>query len=370
MDCRNLIALPGLIDAHVHFREPGSSHKEDWYTGSAAAAAGGVTTVLDMPNTLPPTLTFAELERKRGLARKSLVDYGFHLGASLAHPNACADHPLLEQVAGVKFYFNETTGNLRIALYDNGRDRVTSMMRALVKSRVPAVLHAEGNAARDALELVRRAGCSAVVAHTPGRAELSHIAEARSRGASVRCEVAPHHLFLSKENLRQLGTFAVMKPPLGSRLDQTALWDAVRSRTADLIASDHAPHTSAEKLLDKAPFGVPGLETTLPLLLDAQHRGLLSLQDIQRLCSESPASVFGLKEKGRIAEGFDADLVLVDPGLEQKVQNGKLHTKCGWSPFHGRLLKGWPVMTFVRGQLVFRQGEVLQSSGREVRYAR
>lgn len=373
IDARGLTALPGLVDSHVHFREPGYCHKEDWLTGSRAAASGGVTTVLEMPDTRPATLTRRELERKRALAARSVVDYGFHLGASLARPAELNDSATLACVASVKFYFDPSNGDPWIPAFGSGRMRVIGMLRAVARSAGIAVLHAKGGSLSSGLELARHASCPALVAHTPGREELAHIARARALArAAVHCEVTPHHLFLSQREARRLGEFAVVDPPLGTPADRQVLWHALHQGLVDTIASDHAPHTAAEKALG-GHAGIAGLETMLPLLLDARYRGLISLGDIQRLCCENPAAIFHLEGKGRIAPGYDADIVLADLRRSARVENRSLETKCGWSPFHGRRLRGWPAMTFVRGQLVFRDGEILApergGTGREVRYA-
>ena len=373
VDAKGLTALPGLVDAHVHFREPGYCHKEDWLTGSRAAASGGATTVLEMPNTRPATLTRQDLERKRVLAAKSVVDYGFHLGASLARPMELNDSATLSGVAGVKFYFDQSNGDPWIPAFGSGRMRVIGMLRAVARSAGIAVLHAKGSSLSSGLELARHASCPALVAHTPGREELAHIARARSFArAAVHCEVTPHHLFLSQREARRLGEFAEADPPLGTPADRQVLWHALNNGIVDTIASDHSPHTAAEKALG-GHAGFAGLETMLPLLLDARYRGLISLGDIQRLCCENPARIFHLERKGRIAPGYDADIVLADLRRMARVENCALKTKCGWSPFHGRRLRGWPAMTFVRGQLVFSDGEILApergGTGREVRYA-
>lgn len=374
-DAQGLVALPGLIDSHVHLREPGYEHKENWLTGSRAAAAGGVTTVLDMPNTSPSTLTAFDLERKRSLSQKSIVDYGLHLGASLARPLELHNPESIQQTAAVKFYFDSNNGDPWIPAFGSGRTRVIGMLQAVAGNGGLAVFHAKGNTVWGCLELARRANCPAVVAHTPGRWELAHIARARSfNAAPVYCEVTPHHLLLTSNDVKELGPLARVEPVLGKKADQAVLWHALRHGLVDTIATDHAPHTLAEKLVgpEEAPPGIPGLETMLPLLLDARHRRLLTLQDIQKLCCENPSRLYRLKAKGFLKRGYDADIVLVDLKRKKQVRNSELFTKCGWSPFHGRELRGWPVATFVRGQFIFRDGEILApekgGTGREVRY--
>ncbi len=373
-DAQGLVALPGLIDSHAHLREPGYEHKENWLTGSRAAAAGGVTTVLDMPNTSPSTLTAFDLERKRSLSQKSIVDYGLHLGASLARPLELNNKELIQQTAAVKFYFDPNNGDPWMPAFGSGRTRVIGMLQAVAGNGGLAVFHAKGSTVWGCLELARRGNCPAVVAHTPGRLELAHIARARSfNAAPVYCEVTPHHLLLTSTDVKELGPLARVEPVLGKKADQAVLWHALRHGLVDTIATDHAPHTLAEKLVGEAPPGIPGLETMLPLLLDARHRRLLTLQDIQRLCCENPSRIYRLKAKGFLRRGYDADIVLVDLKRKRRVRNSELFTKCGWSPFHREMLRGWPITTIVRGQPVFSEGAILApergGTGREVRYA-
>ncbi len=376
IDAKGLVALPGLIDSHVHFREPGYSHKETWLTGSRAAVAGGVTTVLEMPNTSPATLTPLDIKDKRSLCKKSIVDFGLHIGASLARPLELLNEELLSEGAAVKFYFDPNNGDPWIPAFGEGRARVIGMLRAVAMQDMLAVVHAKGNSVSASLELARWAHCPTVVAHTPGRKELAHIIEARAiRRLPVHCEVSPTHLFLTQKDEQKLGQVSLVDPPLGTHHDQKVLWHAIKQKHVDIIATDHAPHTLEEKKVDYKPaLGVPGLETMLPLLLDARHRKMLALQDIQRLCCENPALIYKIADKGFLAPGYDADIVLVDLKAERKVQNKKLFTKCGWSPFHGKKLRGWSVMTFVRGLPVFDNGKIVAPSkggtGKEIQYAR
>lgn len=328
-----------------------------------------------MPNTSPETLTAFDLERKRNLARKSIVDYGLHLGASLAQPLELRNQEVIQQTAAVKFCFDPNNGDPWIPAFGSGRTRVIRMLQDVAGNRGLAVFHAKGSTVWGCLELARQANCPAVIAHTPGRWELAHIARARLfNAAPVHCEVTPHHLLLTSTDVKELGPLARVEPVLGKKADQAVLWHALRHGLVDTIASDHAPHTLAEKLVGDAPPGIPELETMLPLLLDARQRRLLTLQDIQRLCCENPSRLYRLKAKGFLKRGYDADIVLVDLKREKRVSNSELFTKCGWSPFHGRELRGWPVATFVRGQLAYQDGAILApekgGTGREVRYSR
>lgn len=392
IDAGGKYVLPGLIDAHVHFREPGGSKKEDWLTGSSAAAAGGVTCVLEMPNTQPPTVTKELLDEKRKYARRSVVDYGFHFGASTGNIDELRK---IDRIASVKFYMGSTTGSLLVesdaVLFDQ--------LSVLAQRGIPATVHAESeNMISYLTKKLRAQGREDAGAYSEARSNMS-AADAVNRIASIAklaksrvhichvstkeeigiieiykdnlpltAEAAPHHLFLTREDYKTLGTRAKVNPPLRSKEDRAALWNAVREGIVDLIATDHAPHLleSKEQGIWDAPSGVPGLETMLPLLLNEVNKGTINIQQLARLTAENPARIFSIKNKGRIKEGYDADLTLVDMSLTKRVENGKLFTKCGWSPFSGRALKGWPVTTIVRGNVVYHEGTIRKNKGKEV----
>lgn len=350
IDCNNKLVLPGLIDPHVHFREPGMEHKEDFLSGSCAAAAGGITTVLDMPNTNPPTFTLSDLENKKNLAMKSIVNFGFYFGAS-------ADDNIMEikkafdsgNVAAVKVYMNDTTGNLLIT--DNLLlEKIFET--AKISEKVVAV-HAEGEMVKKAVELAKKCGNKLYLCHISTKEEIDYINTNKTNGNdnTLFVEVSPHHLFLTEED--DNGAFTKMKPVLKTINNQQALFDAVNSGVVDVIGTDHAPHTLEEKREINYPYGVPGCETVLPLLLNAVNEGRISLKKVQELCCENPAKIFGIKNKGFIKEGYDADLVILDLEMERIVENEKLFTKCKWSPFAGKKLKGWPIMTIVNGNIVY-----------------
>jgi len=344
--------LPGLIDPHVHFREPGLTHKEDFQTGSMAAAAGGITTFLDMPNTLPPTTTVALLQEKRELAKKSIVNYGFHFGAASDNVDEIKK---ARNIASVKVFMNLSTGRLMIK-DDNVLERIFR------NSRIVTV-HAEGGMVDKAIALAKKCKNKLYLCHISQREELDVIRE--NKDERIFAEATPHHLFLNEQD--DLDSFTKMKPELKSPLDQEALFEAVTGGLIDTIGTDHAPHTIGEKMADDFPHGVPGCETALPLLLNAVNDGRLSLQRIIELCCENPARIFRIRNKGFIREGYDADLVIIDMDLAQEVDEDRLYTRCKWSPFKGLMLKGWPVMTIVNGSVVFADGKVnLLHRGREV----
>lgn len=366
----NLVALPALVDPHVHFRVPGLEHKEDWVTGARAALAGGVTTVLEMPNTAPPTTTAAALYAKKKLIDQQLVAAGIPLRYSLyfgATPdNAEEIKKVKNEIVGLKLFLGSSTGNL---LVEKTADQEKIFALAAELGLIVAV-HAEDNesikykvssikypivydhsrirgaeiAARSvgqAISLIKRYGAKLYILHVSTAAELKLIRAAKQAGLPVYAEATPHHLFLTTDDYAALGTRAQMNPPLRSPADQTALWEAVNDGTIDCLGTDHAPHTLAEKNLPypQSPSGIPGLETALPLLLNACHQGKIGLEKIVALTSANARRIFGLPETN--------DWVIVDLNLEREVKNENLKTKCGWSPFNGWRLTGWPVATIL-----------------------
>ena len=360
IDAKNNFVLPGLIDCHVHFREPGLTHKEDFLTGSMAAAKGGVTTILDMPNTIPPTTTLDALEEKRKLAAKSIVNYGFNFGAS---PGNTANIKKAKNIAAVKLYMDYTTGDMKV----NDLDFVADVFKA---SRI-TIIHAEDIKIQNAVEILikNKIKNKLHVAHVSSEKELMYAKQNKIK-KQITVEVTPHHLFMNDKDLQHLGSFAEMKPRLKTENDQKALWLGIKNGIVDTIACDHAPHLREEKEQANYPFGVPGLETMLPLLLDAFNSNRITLPTIQELCCENPANIFKIKNKGLIKEGYDADLVIADLDKRQAVRNDDLLTKCKWSPFEGKILKGWPVTTIVNGNVVYDDGKIFDVKAKEVNYAR
>lgn len=354
IDCKNKIVLPGLIDPHVHFREPGLTHKEDFLTGSMAAAVGGITTILDMPNTTPPTLTIKELDEKRKLAKeKCLINFGFHFGSSINNIEEIKKATLLNNVASTKIFMNFSTGDMKI---DD-----ENILEEIFKNSNLISVHAEGEKVKLGVKLAKNTNKKLYLCHISTKEEIDYIKQEKTplknhsilsnNGFNIFVEVTPHHLFLKKEDDKD--SFTKMKPELKSSNDQKALLDAVNNGIVDTIGSDHAPHTMEEKLKYEFPHGVPGCETMLPLLLDAVNKKLITIKKVQELCCENPADIFGIKNKGVIKENYDADLVIIDLNLEKVIKNNELLAKCKWSPFHNRTLKGWPVMTIVNGNVVY-----------------
>lgn len=357
VNARGLVVLPGMIDGHVHMREPGLTSKEDFRTGSMAAAHGGITSFIDMPNTKPPTFTKRLLEEKAGLARKSIVNYGFHMGTngrntrsiSLMVKNSRNDEM---PFASVKVYMNETTGMLKISSPE--------LIRRVFNSSQRIAVHAEGEKVHEAIELSKEKGNMLYLCHLSLAEELRMVEEAKKKN-KVYAEVTPHHLFLKR---RKGDILRLMKPELKSEKERIALWQGLKRGVIDTIGTDHAPHTIEDK--ENGAFGVPGVETALPLMLNAVSRGIIRISDAVRLYSRNPALIWGLRKKGEIRRGFDADLVLVDMKREKRVNNEELLTKAGWSPFEGARLKGWPVMTIVNGAIVYEEGNIYLNRGRRL----
>lgn len=379
IDCsaEGLYVLPGLIDVHVHFREPGLTKKGDFESESSAALAGGVTTVFDMPNTVPPTTSYEALKRKVELAKKK-CKCGFRLfmGVSVAAGagnldeirRVVSDKNLRPFLAGVKVYMGDSTGELGV-----GVGFLEELLSVADLVDVPVVVHAEDQACLDrfsgkfdagrpashsearpiecSVEAVKRVCHLAKkynrpihIAHVTSREELDVIGKFRDEGASgrrlVTCEVSPHHLFFNDEMYEKLGNLLKVNPPVRSVDEVRGLWDAVYLGLVDMIATDHSPHTLSEKESGTPPSGMPEVQTALPLLLNEVGDGKLSLSDIVRLCCEKPAEIFGLSDRGFVRDGVRADLVIVDIGQSREVRASDLKYKCGWSCYEGRVLKG------------------------------
>ncbi|WP_439028380.1 dihydroorotase [Haloarchaeobius sp. DT45] len=381
VDATGKLLFPGAIDAHVHFRQPGYGHKETWETGSQSAAAGGVTTVVDQPNTSPPTTSGDAFDQKAEFAEQSVVDWGINGGVTEDwDPESLFSRPLF---ALGEVFLADSTGDMGIeadlfaeAVELAGEHDVTVTVHAedadlfdeSAKSRDDAdawsayrAAEAEAAAVERACEVGAEFEADIHIAHTSTPEGVDAAAE-----AGATCEVTPHHLFLSREDLPELGTFGRMNPPLRSEERRERLFEQVADGTVDIVATDHAPHTREEKdaSIWDAPSGVPGVETMVPLLLEEARQGTLSYERVRDLVAATPAEIFDLPEKGRIAEGMDADLALYDPDEAREIRGEDLHSKCGWTPFEGK--KGvFPEWTMVRGEVVWDEAEGFGSAAGE-----
>jgi dihydroorotase len=389
VDARGKHLIPGVIDDQVHFREPGLTHKEDLATGSRACARGGVTTYLEMPNTSPPTTTIERLHDKLQLAAsKSLVNFGFYVGATTDN---LRELQRAQRTPGIKIFIGSSTGELLV-------DDQESLERIFAETELPIAAHCEDEstvranrahfaashdvadhsrirdekaaviATRRAVDLAVRHGHRLHVLHVSTAAEVPLIAH---RTPYVTAEVCPHHLLFNVDDYARLGSLVQMNPSLKTAADNQRLWQALYEGNIQVIATDHAPHTLEEKQrpYPDSPSGLPAVENSLALMLDQVNQGRCTLAQVVHWMCEAPAAVWDLVNKGRIQVGYDADLVLVDLNRRAPVQNTLQLTKCGWSPWDGQWLQGWPVATWVQGHCVFRDGEFDTSrKGSEVQF--
>lgn len=343
------LMLPGLIDPHVHLRDPGQTYKEDFYTGTSAALAGGFTTVLDMPNNKTPITTLEGLEEKIKIAKEKIVcDVGFYFGSM--GDNLEEFKKVRGKVKGLKLYLNETTGNFLI-----DKAKLKKIFTAWIPA--PILLHAEDETVEYVIKLVSKIRTKIHFCHISTRKDLEQITEAKEKGLPITCGVTPHHLFLTEQDAKTLGPFGKMKPPLRSKKDVEFLWKNLK--TIDVVESDHAPHTIEEKQDQNPPFGVPGLETTLPLLLTAVSENRLSIDDIIRLCFTNPTKIFVRRPAGLSLE----TKIEVDLHKSYTIKYESLKTKCGWSSFEGWKVKGKVEKVYLRGKKVFEDGKILANPG-------
>lgn len=339
----NSVKLPGLVDVHVHLREPGATHKEDFNTGTKAAVAGGYTQILDMPNNTPPTVTPKALEEKITLAKGRIwCDVGFNFGATV---NSTKYFKLVRQkVFGLKVYMNETTGPLLV-----NKDEDREVIFKSWNSPLPIMVHAEDETVNDAIRLAKKHQKALHICHTTYY-QLKPIDQARRDGSKITCEVTPHHLFLTARDAKKLGPFGIMKPILRSESDQKKLWENLDK--IDMISTDHAPHTLSEKQGDHPPFGVPGLETTLPLMLFAVSKGWLTLEKLIEMISTNPRRIFSIPDQPET-------YVEVDLSKKYLITSKGLFTKCDWTPFEGLEGRGEVKKVVIRGKTVFENGKFL-----------
>ncbi len=369
VDADGAYVLPGAVDVHAHFREPGATHKEDWATGSRSAVAGGVTTVVDQPNTEPPTVTGEAFDEKRELAENSVIDYGVNAGVTEDwRPDELAERPVC---AYGEVFMADSTGEMGVdaSLFERA-------VRRLGGRGELVTVHAEDSDEFVDIDLDTD-DADAWSRHRPPEAEaaaveravdvadspvhFAHVSHPRSVDiideTPHTCEVTPHHILLSRDDLPELGTHGKMNPPLRSEKARQSLFDKLVDRKVDCVATDHAPHTVEEKAatVRDAPSGVPGVETLYPLLLALAFDGEVELGHVCELVAEEPARVFEFEDKGAIREGTDADLVLVDETTEEVLAE-RLHSKCGWTPYEG-FDAVFPHKVLRRGEVVYEKGE-------------
>ena len=341
----SVMKFPGMADVHVHLRVPGGEHKEDYRTGSAAALAGGFTSLMAMPNTNPPIISLKDWQTAQKKADiESLCDVTLFAGASATYFEGLAE--LGKFAPALKLYMDLTYGDLRV----DGWDNLAKIAQLWPQEKVLA-LHAEGNSVRTGLELAEKFHRRIHFCHISRRDEIEWIAAAKEKGLPVTCEVTPHNLFLTEADAMRLGPLGDMRPRLAKQSDVDALWSHINS-TIDCVASDHAPHTLSEKQRsENPPPGVPGLESTLPLLLTAAVEGRLSYERLITLLATNPRRIYGLPEQHNT-------WVEVDPLESYVFPDHALYTKCGWSPFTGFPIKGRILKVVLRGKEVVKDGIV------------
>jgi dihydroorotase len=389
VDASGLHLLPGIIDDQVHFREPGLAHKEDLATGSRACAKGGVTTFLEMPNTVPATTTQGRLEEKLELAsRKSLVNYGFYIGATTDNLEQLR---LARRTPGIKIFIGSSTGDLLVddqdaleGIFAETSLPITAHCEDEATVRANAALLAGTNdvadhsnirdhaaaliASRRAIDLAHRHRHRFHVLHVSTAAETNLLADHRGLITGEGCL---HHLLFNVDDYARLGTLVQMNPSLKTREDNAELWGALADGRLQVVATDHAPHTLEEKRkpYPASPSGIPAVENSLALMLNEVNCGRCTLQQVVRWMCDAPARVWDVINKGRIATGYDADLVLVDLNCKQTIRNEDQVTKSGWSPWQGVELTGWPVRTWVMGREVYNRGRFnTDAFGREAKF--
>ncbi|ERT66923.1 amidohydrolase family protein [Cetobacterium somerae ATCC BAA-474] len=347
--------LPGVIDVHTHMRDPGLSYKEDFETGSKACAKGGVTTFIDMPNTVPNTTTKEILDAKESNSKnRSYVDYGFHFGGSKLD-NSEEIRKVRDRVASTKIFLNMSTGDMLV--------EEEKVLENLFKESKIISVHAEEEMVDKAIDLARKFRKPLYLCHLSKKSEVEKLRAAKKEGLKIYGEVAPHHLFLDSSMANSL---LIMKPELKSKEDNEALWLGIEDGTIDTIGTDHAPHTLEEKN-SKTTYGIPGVENSLEMMLKELNKKI-DMKTLQKVMSENPAKIFGIVGKGKIEVGYDADLVVVDLNNKEIIKNEDVISKCAWTPYSGIVGGGKVLLTMVRGHIVYDGKNFIEKIGEGVNY--
>lgn len=393
IDLNGLLVLPGLIDEHVHLRDEGRAYKEDFSSGTAAAAAGGFTTVLDMPNNDPVTMSVERLRSRMEFAsRRILVNVGFYS----EFPKYISEIKDIaaEGAAGYKLFMGNQVGGLNV----DDDEALKQAFKAVAEAKLPLAVHAEDRASiivieaklkqakktapadylrahsegielkaiQRLLKLNEKIDARLHFCHVTSKEGLATISEAKKAEKPVTCEVTPNHLLLSSDEIKRVGSMLIMAPPLRDRTHVDALWKGIEDGSVDTVGSDHAPHTLEEKSASNVwdvKVGVPGLETTLPLMLTLVRKKRLTIDRVVGLLAEKPAEIYGLRKRGYLEEGKNADLTIVDYNLQFKIDASKFKSKAKFSPYNGWEVYGKPVKTIVNGQVVFEDGEIIAKGG-------
>ena len=391
-DASNKIVLPGIIDTQTHFREPGSTDREDLESGSRAAVLGGITSVFEMPNTNPPTSNLVEFDKKLNLAKNRMhCNYAFYFGATPENVGQLSKLKGLKGCCGVKLFAGSSTGKLLVAKEDDiekvisNSDRVVSIhsedeeilnLRKKFIKEGDVHSHPEWrnvecamSSTRRVVKIAERYNKQIHVLHVTTREEVDFLAMHKK---NVTFEITPQHLTLyAPDCYDKLGTFAQMNPPIRKKEHYDRLWVAVRNSIVDVLGSDHAPHSKEDKnkKYPVSPSGMPGVQTILPIMLNHVNNEKLSLEQLIKLMCENPCKIFDIKNKGYIKEDFDADLTIIDMNKEQTIKDEMIASKCGWTPFNNFTVKGFPVATIVNGKVVMSDGKVnIEGSGQPLEF--
>ena len=391
-DATDKVVLPGIIDTQVHFREPGSTDAEDLESGSRAAVLGGVTSLFEMPNTNPPTANLVEFDKKLKAAKNRMhSNYAFYFGATPDNTDQLADLKNVEGCCGVKLFAGSSTGNLLVdkeadiekvisssnrivSIHSEDEDIIKLRKKFIKKGDVHS--HPEWrnvecamSSTRRVVKIAERYNKKIHVLHVTTKDEVDFLAIHKK---NVTFETTPQHLTLyAPDCYDKLGTYAQMNPPLRTKEHYDRLWLAIKNNIVDVLGSDHAPHLkeNKNKVYPETPSGMPGVQTIFPVMLDHVNSGKLSLEQLINLMCENPCRIFGIKNKGYIKEGFDADLTIADMNKEVVIKDEMIASKCGWTPFNNYKVKGFPVGTIVNGNLVMSDGKVvLESKGQPLKF--
>ena len=355
--------LCGVIDPHTHMRDPGLTHKEDFTSGSKAAARGGVTTFLDMPNTIPNTISVENLILKKNMMiNKSYVDYGFHFGGS-KFDNSNDIKKVINNVASIKIFLNASTGNMLIE--DN------KILEKLFENSKIVTVHAEDKMIDKAIEIAKKTNTTLYLCHLSLEKEINSLKRAKDAGMTIYGEVTPHHLFLNDIDVNKNDKNKMllkMKPELKEKSDNKALLNAILDGTIDTIATDHAPHLIEEKL-NKITFGIPSIEHSLELMLNKVNDNTINLKLLSKIMSENSSKIFSINNKGLLKENYDADLVIIDLNDHSIIEEKNIITKALWSPYINFNRGGKVLTTIVRGNIVYNNGKFTDKFiGKEIKY--
>ena len=382
IDAKDLIVLPGCIDTQVHFREPGSTNAEDLNSGSRAAILGGITSVFEMPNTNPPTSNLIEFQKKIDLAKNRMfTNHAFYFGATPDNYNELSNLKNLVGCCGVKLFAGSSTGDLlvdkekdiekifehtsKVVAVHSEDEEILNMNKKLIKDgdvHSHPIWRSEEcaiSSTRRIVKIAERFKKKAHILHITTKQEIDFLSQHKG---NITFEITPQHLTIfAPDCYEKLGTYAQLNPPIRDKSHYDRLWYGVRNNLNDTIGSDHAPHLkkNKEKIYPSSPSGMPGVQTLLPIMLNHVNDGKLTIKQLIRLICENPIKIFNIKNKGFIKENFDADLTIIDMNKTSTIDNKNIASKCGWTPFHGKKVKGFPIYTIINGITKMKNGSIL-----------